>query len=162
MLGGLKLDLFVFGGPWCTFSGLKFSLRLWTQRKLTSPTVFCINNSYTVMLVQAAVKSSCTVAVSSRQFYNVNYVLREIRDIGVPDRVHPGRGTKGLKSGTSRIIRDGWQPYWAMGVIQIWAMYHIKYVRGGLPDFWFFAQLTPQYLRKSANFFKFCKNQQKS
>ena len=90
--------------------GLKFSLRLWTQRKLTSPTVFCINNSYTVMLVQAAVKSSCTVAVSSRQFYNVNYVLREIRDIGVPDRVHPGRGTKGLKSGTSRIIRDGWQP----------------------------------------------------
>ena len=87
------------------------SSRLWTQRKLTSPAVFCINNSYTVMLVQAAVKSSCTVAVSSRQFYNVNYVLREIRDIGVPDRVHPGRGTKGLKSGTSRLIRDGWQPY---------------------------------------------------
>ena len=117
--------------------GLKFSLRLWTQRKLTSPTVFCINNSYTVMLVQAAVKSSCTVAVSSRQFYNVNYVLREIRDIGVPDRVHPGRGTKGLKSGTSRIIRDGWQPYLCVGaglLKKLWMNYCEIFSKRQEPD----------------------------
>ena len=38
---------------------------------------------------------------------------RKSGTIGVPGRVHPGRGTKGLKSGTSRdrIIRDWWQPY---------------------------------------------------
>ena len=46
---------------------------------------------------------------------NSRCVLRLAGNPGqlVPCRVHPGpgRGTKGLKSGTSRIIRDGWQPY---------------------------------------------------
>ena len=37
--------------------------------------------------------------------------FRKSGKIGVPGRVHRGRGTKGPKSGTSRIIRDGWQPY---------------------------------------------------
>jgi len=31
--------------------------------------------------------------------------------IGIPGSVHPGIGTKGLKSGTSQIIQDGWQLY---------------------------------------------------
>ena len=36
----------------------------------------------------------------------------------VPGRVSPGRGTNGLDSGTSRAIRDRWQPYILVTVVK--------------------------------------------
>ena len=62
---------------------------------------------------------------------------RKSGTIGVPGRVHPGRGTKGLKSGTSRIIRDGWQPYLCVGaglLKKLWMNYCEIFSKRQEPD----------------------------
>ena len=42
--------------------------------------------------------------------FQYNLSTAEKRDVGVPGRPRPGRGTMRPKYGTSREIRDGWQP----------------------------------------------------
>jgi hypothetical protein len=81
------------------------------DQKIQSYKIMCKCESWNLLILPGRLSNGGLPRSMDYQNYTQLASYAGNRDVGVPRKVWPGRGTNDRKTGTSRENRDGWQPY---------------------------------------------------